>query len=115
MTRALSFIKQNWLLVSLFLGSFTIALWFAFHAISDALYFNDPRNVDVASKPWMTLRYVVLAYDLTRPLGMELLELNPEDDRGVRLGRPARDRNISMEELTGLVGDAAASYREGQE
>ena len=113
--RLLSFIKQNWLVVGLFLGSLAVALWFAFLAITDALYFNDPRNVDVALKPWMTPRYVVLTYDLPRPLVMELLELDPEDDRGIRLGRLAQDRNISMEELTTLVRDAADTYREGQE
>lgn len=115
MTRVVSFIRQNWLLVGLFVGSLTVALWFAFHAVSDALYFNDPRNVDVALKPWMTPRYVVLTYDLPRPLVMELLELDPEADRGVRLGRLAQERNISIEELTTLVRDAAAAYREGQE
>lgn len=113
--RVVSFIKQNLLVFSLFLGSFAVALWFAFHAITDALYFNDPRNVDVALKPWMTPRYVVLTYDLPRPLVMEILELDPEGDRGVRLGRLARDRNISMDDLTDLVREAAATYREGQE
>ncbi|MDX8347969.1 hypothetical protein SLH49_08220 [Cognatiyoonia sp. IB215446] len=102
-------------MVSLFLGSLAVALWFAFHAITDALYFNDPRNVDVALKPWMTPRYVVLTYDLPRPLVMELLELDPDDDRGIRLGRLAQERNISMDDLTTLVRDATAAYREGQE
>lgn len=115
MTRALSFIRQNWHLVCLLFGSFAVALWFAFHAITDALYFNDPRNVDVALKPWMTPRYVVLTYDLPRPLVMEILQLDPEDDRGIRLGRLARDRNVSMDDLTALVRDSAAAYREGLE
>ena len=115
MKRALPFIKQNLLLVGLCLGSLGAALWFAFHAISDALYFNDPRNVDVALKPWMTPRYVVLTYDLPRPLVIELLELDPKDDRGIRLGRLARDRNVSMEDLTELVRAAAAEYRESAE
>ena len=114
MKRALSFIKQNLLLVGLFLGSLGVALWFAFHAISDALYFNDPRNVDVALKPWMTARYVVLTYDLPRPLVFDILDLDP-DDRGVRLGRFAKERNLSMDELTSLVRDAAAAYRENRE
>ena len=114
MKRALSFIKQNLLLVGLFLGSLGVALWFAFHAISDALYFNDPRNVDVALKPWMTARYVVLTYDLPRPLVFDILDLDP-DDRGVRLGRLAKERNLSMDELTTLVRDAAAAYRENRE
>lgn len=113
--RVLSFIRQNWLLVGLFLGSISVALWFAFHTITDALYFNDPRNVDVALKPWMTPRYVVLTYDLPRPLVMELLEVDPDNDRGIRLGRLARERNISMDDLTALVRDAATAYREGQE
>jgi hypothetical protein len=113
--RLFSFIQQNWLTVSLFVGSLALALWFAFHAITDALYFNDPRNVDVALKPWMTPRYVVMTYDLPRPLVMELLELDPEDDRGIRLGRLAQERNLSLDELTALVRDAAAEYREDQE
>ncbi|MEL6425213.1 MAG: hypothetical protein AAFQ33_07130 [Pseudomonadota bacterium] len=115
MTRVLPFIKQNRLLVGLFLGSLAVALWFAFHAITDALYFNDRRNVDVDLQPWMTPRYVVLTYDLPRPVVIDLLELDPDHDRGLRLGHLARDRGITMEELTALVREAAAQYREGQQ
>ena len=114
MTRMLSFVRQNWLLVAVFLGSVALGLWFAAHALLDALYFNDPRNVDVDLKRWMTPRYVVLTYDLPRSLVAELLELDSEEDRGVRLGKLAAERALSMEELTALVREAAAQYREGQ-
>ena len=115
MTKLMSFIRHNLILSGLFLSAVLLALWFATHAISNALYFNDSRNVDVDLKPWMTPRFVVLTYDLPRPLVAEILELEPAKGRGIRLGRIANERGLTMEDLTKQVRDAAAAYREGQE
>ncbi len=112
MTQARDFLRQNWLLICLFGASFLLALWFAIHAALHALYFNDPRNVDDALKPWMTPRYVVMTYDLPRPFVMEVLALDPEADQGIRLGQIAKERGVSLEELTEVVRRAANGHRE---
>ena len=112
MTRFLSFARANLGLVTVCAGLIGLALWFAGHAVADAVYFNDPRNVDVDLKPWMTPRYVVLTYDLPRPLVIETLGLDPVADQGIRLGRLAQERDITLEELTETVRAAAALYRE---
>ena len=111
MTNIAAFLRQNWILAGFFLGACLLALWFAVHVVMDALYFNDPRNVDVDLKPWMTPRYVVMTYDLPRSVVAELLELDGPDDRGLRLGRIAESRGISMDALIALVREAAAEYR----
>lgn len=109
-----TFIQHNWVLVSVFVAAFVLTMWFATRMAMDALYFNDPRNVDVNLKPWMTPRYIVLTYDLPRPFVWELLELDLETDQGIRLGRMSTERGISMEDLTTLVREAAAEYRNEQ-
>ncbi|MEO1550498.1 MAG: hypothetical protein AAFR93_08700 [Pseudomonadota bacterium] len=111
MRHAVTFARRNWIVLGLLLASIAIAFWFALSLVSDALYFNDPRNLDVDLKPWMTPRYVVHTYDLPRSLVMEVLELDPEADRGIRLGRLAEDRGMSMDDLTALVRDAADTFR----
>ena len=115
MTKIGAFIRQNWQLAFVFFGALLFASWFAFQAISDALYFNDPRNVDVDLKPWMTPRYVVLTYDLPRSLVAEVLTLDQESDRRIRLGQLAKERGLTMDELTALLRAAAADYRENLE
>ena len=110
-----SFLRKNWLLVGLLLGGLVVALWLASRLMLDALYFNDPRNVDVDLKPWMTPRYVVMTYDLPRDVVADMLGLTSEADRRKRLGRLADERGMTMETLTQSVRDAAAEYRETQE
>lgn len=109
-----TFVRQNWLLVAVFLTALALAVWFASHAIMDAIYFNDPRNVDVDLKRWMTPRYIVMTYDLPREFVLDLLSVDGDAGPGIHLGRLAQERGVTMEELTTLVRDAAVTYREGQ-
>ncbi len=109
------FLRDNWAVVSVLLVALAFALFMASRLFLDFLYFNDPENVDVDLKPWMTPRFIVMTYDLPRPFVFELFELDPDTDSGLRLGRIAERDNITMEELTARVRDAAETYRSRQE
>lgn len=106
-----NFVRDNWLVLSVFLAATIFALFMASRVFLDFLYFNDPANVDVDLKPWMTARFIVQTYDLPRPFVFELLSLDPEQEGGLRLGRLGAREGITMEELTARVRDAAAEYR----
>lgn len=73
-----AFVKIYWLPVSGFFIFSSIALWFGFTFLADAIYFNDPKNKDDELKGWMTPRYIQLSYDLPREVIIEALDL-PED------------------------------------
>ena len=105
------FLKENWLLVSLTIVALAAIGWFGSRFLLDFLYFNDPRNVDVTLRGWMTPRYIVLTYDLPRPFVREVLELPTEGSGGQRLKFIADNLGLTMEELTEHVRDAAAQYR----
>lgn len=109
--KLISFVRNNWLLVSLTLVVFLAAVWFGTQFLRDFLYFNDPNNVDVDLKGWMTPRFIVLTYDLPRTFVAELLELTENEGGGQRLSLIADELGISLEELTQKVRDAAAQYR----
>ncbi len=113
--RMAAFVRENWMLLSVFLAAVIFALFMASRVFLDFLYFNDPQNVDVDLKPWMTPRFVVLTYDLPRPFVFELLSLDPEEDAGLRLRRIAERDGITMDELTARVREAAEQYRAEQE
>lgn len=114
MNRFKQFARQNWLLLGVFALAMVVALWFAVQFTLNFLYFNDPRNKDVDLKGWMTPRYVVMTYDLPRPLVAELLGLTDPSQRGQSLRRIADDMGLTMEELTELVRAEAAIYREAE-
>ena len=81
----------------------------------DFLYFNDPINVDVELKRWMTPRYIVQTYDITRPKIFEILQLDLEADKGRRLGRIAEQDGLTMQQLTEKVREGVAQYRAQQQ
>ncbi len=114
MTKIRQFAQQNWALLSVFLLALTVALWFGVQVFLQFLYFHDPRNQDVDLKGWMTPKYVVMTYDLPRPLVAEILGLTDPSQRGRPLRRIAADLGLSMEELTTRVRAEAAEYRETQ-
>ncbi len=107
--------RENWLLLIVFAAASCFALFFAVHTIRDFVYFNDPANVDVDLQPWMTPRFIVLTYDLPRPFVFETLGLDPDADGGKRLGHLARERDLTMEELTEMIRKSSATYRETQQ
>jgi hypothetical protein len=109
-----SFVRQNWLLVSVFVLASVLALWFAAQVIMDFLYFNDPNNVDVDLKPWMSPRFIVLTYDLPRPLVFDILLLDENTGSGQRLKHVAEDLGLTLDELTTQVRAAAQDYRAAQ-
>jgi hypothetical protein len=109
-----AFLRQNWKLVTVLLAALLVAAFLAGRVVMDFIYFNDPRNVDVDLKPWMTPFFVVQTYDLPRPVVFEILQLDPEADRGLRLRHVADRQGVTIAELTERVRTAAEAYREAQ-
>ena len=58
----------------------------------------------------MTPRYVVMSYDLSRPMVLELLQLEPGERTKMR--DVAAGMGLTLDELTQIVRDAATRYRE---
>lgn len=110
-----TFLRENWLLFSGLLLAVIVAIWFATRVLMDFLYFNDPNNVDVELKRWMTPRYIVKTYDLPRPEVFEILQLDLDADSGRRLGRIAEQDGLTMQQLTEKVREGAAQYRAQQQ
>jgi hypothetical protein len=108
------FVRQNWLLVSVLILASVFAVWFAAQVTLNFLYFNDPNNVDVDLKPWMSPRFIVLTYDLPRPFVFEILRLDEDADSGQRLKHVAEDLGLTLDELTTQVRAAAQDYRAAQ-
>lgn len=109
------FLRDNKLLVTVFVAATLVTAWFAFQVIADAIYFNDPRHQDEALKNWMTPRYIGQSYDLPRPVVLEILELSEEGPQRQRLGEIADDLGLTLPELTARVRDAAETYRSQQQ
>lgn len=110
------FARRHWLPIAGFALSMGIAVWFGFTFLADAIYFNDPRHKDAALERWMTPRYVVLSYDLPRPVVAEILDIEQDQEgKRRRLGRIAEDMDLTLDELTQKVRTAADAYRETQE
>ncbi|RJE78986.1 hypothetical protein [Paracoccus sp. JM45] len=104
--------RDNWLPLSVFAIAIAVALWFAVHVLMNVIYFNDPRNVDVDLREWMTPRFIVMTYDLPKPLVFEFLGLQPGKDDNRPLWRVAEDLGVTMDQLTDRVRDRAEQYRE---
>ncbi|MBO6640445.1 MAG: hypothetical protein JJ920_20595 [Roseitalea sp.] len=110
----LAFARDNWRLVGIFVAAMAVALFLVLTVFLDFVYFNDPRNVDVDLKPWMTPRVVVMTCDLPRLVVFKILALDRSTDAGIRLRHVAERQGISMEELTVRVREVAGAYREAQ-
>lgn len=110
----IGFARQNMLPLAVLVSAIAVATYFGFQVIVDILYFDNHRAVDVELQPWMTPRYVVMTYDLPRPLVFGLLDFDPDADRGIRLRQIAERQDLSMEQLTARVRSAAETYRETQ-
>lgn len=112
--RLRQFARENWVLLTVFAGSLAVAGWFLFHFVANFLFFHDPRNQDGDLRPWMNPHFIVMMYELPRPIVLEILEL-PEDERGGRrLGEIAAELDLTMEQLTDRVRAEAATFREAQ-
>ncbi len=113
--RLTTFARANWPALVILGVSTLVAVWFAFGFVMRMVYFNDPRHQDEALKAWMTPRYVVMSYDLPRPLVAEVLDL-PEGGPGrLTLGDISERTGLPLEVLTQKVRDAAARHRETQQ
>ncbi len=105
-----AFAIQNLLLVGSAIISLAVVIWVVGSLALDFIHFNDPRHQDRALKGWMTPRYVVMSYDLPRPLVLELLQLERGERKMMR--DIADEMGMTIDELTRIVRDAAARYRE---
>jgi hypothetical protein len=106
-----SFLRKHLGVLAVLIIASIAGLWFAAHMVSDFVYFNDPAHQDEALKPWMTPRYVGMSYDLPRPVIGEIFDLGPDGTRGKTMGNIAAERDMSLEELTTMVRDAAGTFR----
>jgi hypothetical protein len=104
--------RDNWLPLSVFAIAIAVALWFTIHVLMNVVYFNDPRNVDVELREWMTPRFIVMTYDLPKPIVFDFLGLHPGKDDNRPLWRVAEDLGLTMQELTARVRIRAEEYRE---
>lgn len=113
MEKVKSFARDNWVVLSLFLAALFVAAWFAFKFVATFLYLHDPRHKDGDLKGWMNPHFVMVLYDLPRPVVLDALQL-PIEERG---GRPlhdiAEELGLTMPELTEHIRNVAAEYRAG--
>lgn len=109
-----AFARQNWLPLSVLLIACFAVIWFGGRMALDVIYFHDPRHQDVALRNWMTPRYVVMSYDLPRPVVLNLMNLTPATEPGKSMKDISAQMGVSLDELTQRVRAAAADYRSGQ-
>jgi len=105
------FLRQHLGMLAVLVIACVAGLWFTFGILSEFLYFHDPINQDEALKPWMTPRYVVMSYDLPRGLVADVLGLPSEMHRGMTMADIAEMNDLSLDELTKIVRDAASAFR----
>lgn len=110
-----AFARENWLPLLILSASALTALWFAGTMLAKVIYFNDPRHQDQALKPWMTPRYVVMSYDLPRPVVAGMLVLPETGKDRHRMDAIADEMGMTLEELTAHIRAGAASYRAAQQ
>lgn len=109
------FARKHWLLISGFVVSTGLALYFGFTFMADAIYFNDPRHQDSDLKGWMTPRYIMLSYDIPMPLVLDALGLDESViGQGLRLENIAAEQEFSLAELTEKIRSVTEEYRENQ-
>ena len=110
------FVRKCWLPVSGLVLSTGLAIWFASTFLAEALYFNDPKHQEAELKKWMTPRYIVLSYDIPRPVVLKLLNLTEEDaSQGNRIGKLAEGMGLTLDELTQKFRSAAKDIRETEQ
>ena len=109
------FARINWLPLSGFALFTTVALWFGFTFLADAVYFNDPRHQDQELKGWMTPQYIMMSYELPRDVVIEVLEVSEKPGPGRRMRDVALAQGLTLDELTDKVREAAEEYRDEHE
>lgn len=107
-----TFILQNKLTVGFCAASFLALIYFAGSFAAELIYFNDPRHQNETLKPWMTPRYVALSYDLPRETIREIFGFTEAFEGPRRMRFVAERLDVSLEDLTQMVRDAAQDYRE---
>lgn len=110
----MAFARKHWLAMAVFSAATLTCVWFAASFVLDLIYFNDPRHQDEALRAWMTPRYIVMSYDLPRPIVAEVLDLPPDGSR-LKMDTIAADLGLTLDELTERVRAAAELYRAGDQ
>ncbi|MEH6726190.1 MAG: hypothetical protein V7703_08525 [Hyphomicrobiales bacterium] len=108
--RLRAFIGQNKLIVGIAAASFFALVYFAGSFVAKLIYFNDPSHQNEALQAWMTPYYVALSYDLPRDTIKEIFEFTDGFDGPKRMSFVAERLDVSLEELTEKVREAAQAY-----
>lgn len=92
------------------------ACYFAFNAITAAVYWNDPRHQDQPLADWMTPRYVAQSYSIPPEVIGDALFFDPtEAPRRRRLDDIAAENGVTLDTLQQRVTDATTSFRASQD
>lgn len=106
-----SFAKKNILVVLVLLIALSFGLWNAVVMTKNLIYFNDPSHQNEPLKPWMTTHYVVMSYDVPRPVLLAGLQLQHKSKNKRNMKKIATDKGLSLAELTEQVRLIAAAHR----
>ncbi|RED11865.1 hypothetical protein [Pontivivens insulae] len=107
----LPFLRSHWQAAVVIVIASVSAIFFAGQMIADLVYFRDDANRDRDLRGWMTPRYVVMSYDLPRPVVADLLGLADLSERNLQMREIADRMGITLEELTEIVREGAAEHR----
>ncbi len=103
------------LLLSAFVLTTLIALFFATRFLISVLYWSDPAHRNQPLEGWMTIGYVAHSYDVPRDRLTEILQLAPPDDKDRKarpsLERIARDRGQTLDALKAEIHAAILTLR----
>lgn len=103
------------LLLSAFVLTTLIALFFATRFLISVLYWSDPAHRDQPLEGWMTIGYVAHSYDVPRDKLIEMLKLAPPEgkDRKTRpnLEQIAEDRGQTFDALKAEIDAAILTLR----
>lgn len=105
-----SFVKKNILVVMVLLVALFLGLWNAVEMTKNLIYFNDPKHQNEPLKPWMTLHYVGMSYDVPRPVLITGLALQHTSKNKRNMKKIAAAKGLSLLELTEQVRLIAAAH-----
>ncbi len=112
MRRLIQAFRRHPVLTPLFLLAAALTLMFTIRTVVFTIYWANPAHKQQQIEPWMTPRYLAHSWDLTPEQVARALDISPDTARGITLGEIARQKGISLEELTARLAEAASRAQE---